>query len=256
VSVFGIAMVRDEADIIEATVSNMLSQVDAVIVADNGSSDGTREILADLDVEIVDDPKVGYYQSRKMTVLAARAASCGADWVIPFDADEFWYSPFGRISDVLADHPGAVATAPIFDHVATAEDGREENPVERIGWRRREPCPLHKVACRPLLPVTVSQGNHGAAYPTQHPLDGQLVIRHFPHRSVEQLARKVRNGAAAYAATDLPVDQGQHWREWGQLLEQGGEAAIGDLFREWYWSGDPANDPTLIFDPAPCPSLS
>jgi len=256
VTVVGISLVKDEGDIIEATVSNMLRQVDEVIVADNGSQDETREILDRLGVEVIEDPEVGYFQSRKMSALALRAAEQGADWVIPFDADEIWYSPFGRIADVLAAHQGAVAIAPIYDHVATGEDRPDGNAVERIGWRRREACPLHKVACRPLLPVTISQGNHGAIYPTQNPLDGQLVVRHYPNRSVEQLVRKVRNGAAAYAATDLPLDQGKHWREWGQLLEQGGEEAIGDLFREWYWSADPSADPHLIFDPAPCLSQS
>lgn len=253
---FGITMVRDEADVIEATVRQMASQVDHIIVSDNLSADGTREILdrlaGDLPLTVLDDPEPGYFQSEKVTHLARVAAGEGADWVVAFDADEWWMSPFGRIADLLAEHPGAVATAAVFDHVATAADPDEADPVKRIGWRRQEPCPLHKVACRPNLPVTITQGNHGAHYPTQEPLEEQIVIRHFPNRSVEQLVRKVRNGAAAYAATDLPFEQGQHWREWGRLLEQGGEEAIGELFREWYWSADPASDPSLIFDPAPC----
>lgn len=250
---FGVAMCKDEADIIGSTIAHMLTQVDAIIVRDNGSTDGTLDILHSFGaaVEVVDDPEVAYYQSRKMTELAASAAARGAEWVIPFDADEWWYSPFGRIADVLADHPDSVAAAPIYDHVATAADPDEPDPVKRIGWRRRDPCPLHKVACRPVLPVTIEQGNHGATYPDRSTLEGQLVVRHFPNRSVDQLIRKVRNGAVAYAATDLPDHQGAHWRQWGQLLEEGGEGALGELFREWYWSADPEGDPDLIFDPAP-----
>ena len=250
-------MVRDEADIIEATVRQMASQVDRVLVADNGSEDGTRDILEQLAIElpviVTDDPEPGYFQSRKMTGLAHEAAAGGAEWVVAFDADEFWYSPFGRIADVLAGHPGAVVAADIFDHVATARDDQAEaDPVKRIGWRRRASCPLHKIACRPTLPVTIAQGNHGAVYPSLQPLTEQVVIRHFPHRSVEQLVRKVRNGAAAYAATDLPFAEGQHWREWGQLLEQSGEEAIADLFATWYFSAEPEADGELILDPAPC----
>jgi hypothetical protein len=254
-------MVRDEADIIEPVVRHMLGQVDRVIVADNGSTDGTREILETLDVELLDDPEVGYYQSRKMTALAERARKRGATWVVPFDADEVWYSPFGRIADVLTEAvtpPHAVASAELYDHVATALDPADPNPVTRMQWRRRRPAPLPKVAaqCRPGL--VIRQGNHSAHYDIEPAMaPGLLVVRHFPYRSAEQVIRKIRNGAQAYAATgdDLPADAGAHWRSWGRF----GDDAIADLFRTWHWRAQPAaplrienerQDP-LIRDPAP-----
>lgn len=243
--VAAVAMVKDEADIIAATVTQMLTQVDLVIVADNASTDGTRDILNELPVLVVDDPEVGYHQSRKMTALAQRAASAGAEWVVPFDADEFWYSPFGRIADVLNWFDGAVATADIYDHRSTTTDPADTNPVRRMGWRGREPLPLHKVACRPVLPVTIAQGNHGAHYPTQQPLTGHLIVRHFPYRSPEQMIRKARNGAAAYAATDLPEDMGKHWRDYGRLTDD----QLVEVFDTWFSSSDPASDRALIFDP-------
>ena len=251
-TVIGISMCMDESDIVEHTVRHMAEQVDALIIADNGSTDGTRDLLDDLARElpltVLDDPEVGYYQSRKMTALAAKAADAGADWVVPFDQDEWWYSPFGRIADVLAELPHAsIAGAQLFDHVATGQDPDDPNPITRIQWRRREAADLPKVACRSRPPVTIHQGNHGADHGDR--VDGQLIVRHFPYRSVEQFVSKVRNGAAAYAATDLPEHEGAHWRDYGRILEEQGPDGLAEIFRQWFWTPEPTRD--LILDPAP-----
>jgi hypothetical protein len=245
--VTGIAMVKDEADVIAETVGWMLEQVDHVLVADNGSEDGTRGICQALGAEVISDPEPGYYQAQKMTALARRAAADGAEWVVPFDADEVWYSPHGRVAEVLAPLEAAVAPALVYDHVATADDP-DDSPVARMAYRRREPNPLHKVACRPALPVAIAQGNHGASYPRDE-AEGLLIVRHFPYRSVEQFVSKVRNGAAAYAATTLPEHEGKHWRDDGELLAGGGPAALAEVFRTWFWSAAPADDPALVYDP-------
>ena len=251
---FGISMVKDEADIAATTVANMLEQVDHVIVSDNGSTDGTREILAELDVELLDDPDPAYYQSVKMTALAQRAADAGADFVVPFDADEYWYTPHAPsiaafLSEVATQW--LTVTAELYDHVATGDDPALDDPIERIAWRRIQPAPLPKVACRTRSDLVIHQGNHGATYnggPTSLP---GLIVRHYPYRSAAQFVSKVRNGAAAYASTDLPITEGQHWRQYGQLLDAHGPEVVEDVFRTWFWVADPHADPSLILDPAP-----
>lgn len=249
--VVAISMVKDEADIIEHTVRRMADQVDRLLIADNGSTDGTRETLhalaEDLPLSVIDDPEVGYYQSRKMSHLAALAArDHGAAIVVPFDADEVWYSPHGRIADVLPEHPtAAVFTAELYDHVPSGHDIDHPDPTIRIGWRRVAPAPLGKVASRPRAAVTIHQGNHGASY-GEH-LAGQLIVRHFPIRSAEQMIRKARNGGAAYAATDLPEDAGKHWRDWSKLTDD----QLHEAFETFYFAAAPHADRSLIFDPAP-----
>lgn len=251
---FGISMVKDEADIVGITFAHMLTQVDHIIVLDNGSTDGTREILAELDVELIDDPDPAYYQSLKMTALAQRAAAGGADHVVPFDADEYWYTPHApTIADFLAStgKQWLTVSAELYDHIATGADPDETNPVRRIGWRRTSPGALPKVACRVRPDLVIHQGNHGATYDGGATNLPGLIVRHFPYRSAEQFVSKVRNGSAAYAATDLPPTEGQHWRQYGELLAAHGPDVVADVFRTWFWVSDPTIDPSLILDPAP-----
>lgn len=266
--VVGVTMVRDEADIIASTIRVMLTHVDQVLIADNGSTDGTREILDDLSVRypvvVTDDPEVGYWQAEKITRLAGHARELGAEWVIPCDADEAWLTRTGRsIKDVLLSLPDTVrvASADLWDHVATGQDPDEPDPLVRIGWRRSHPAALPKVAVRPLEGLRVAQGNHAATYEDQETpvtVTGLLTIRHFPYRSTEQTIRKIRNGAQAYAATDLPPEQGAHWRQWGQFTDE----QIADLFRKWHWRADPTSavcidgehQPPLVYDPVPAPA--
>lgn len=266
-----VAMVRDEADVIRSTVAHMLAEVDAVIVADNLSTDETRSILDELAAGddrllVIDDLDPAYRQSEKMTELARRARTeLAAEWVVPFDADEWWYSPFGRIADVLAEvaEQWLVVPAPLFDHVATGlDDPAELDPIRRLGWRRPNRNPLPKVAARFRSDLVIAQGNHDAIYRGRATyFDELLVVRHFPYRSPAQLVRKVRNGAAAYRAAgdSLSTELGAHWRQWGDLLDAEGEEAIAELFRTWYWRARPGkphtigdeHQPALLFDPAP-----
>lgn len=266
-TVFGIAMVRNEADIIGPIIEHMLTQVDKIIVADNMSTDGTLEILESLPVEVFTDSQAGYYQSQKMSMMAQVAFHRkGATWIVPFDSDEYWRTRTGAsIAYELQQLPESVliAEADIWDHVSTGADPYEPNPLKRIQWRRDRALPLPKVACRAKEGMVIQQGNHSVSYPDNPfppTVKNLLTIRHVPYRSVEQFKNKIIQGARAYKATDLPESMGAHWRQWGQILETQGEQAIADLYRKWYFRECPEEpvyiegefQPPLVFDPIDC----
>lgn len=258
-TVAGVTMVKDEADIIEGVIRHMAGEVDELVVADNGSTDGTFEILQQLKTELpltlVADPDPAYTQSAKMTRLAALAAERGATWIVPFDADELWVAS-DRVSTILGDLAGNHAAAGVavhallFNHFPSAVDPAGDDPFRTIVWRQREPAPLPKVAFRWEPGAVIHQGNHGVTLPSSavHKV-WALEVRHFPYRSAEQFVRKARNGAAAYRASDLPLTEGAHWRAYGDLLDRHGESALHDVFREHFWHLSPV-DAGLILDPA------
>lgn len=258
--VTGVALVKDEESIIGYTAEHMLHEVDNLIIANNLSTDRTAEILEDLAarhpgrVEIRVDDNPAHVQSEKTTRLALES---GADWVVPFDADEWWYSPFGTIKDVLSGlgEQWLAADAALYDHVPTAlDDPSEMDPTIRIGWRRIESLSIPKVACRVRDDMVIGEGNHNVSYrggTTSFP--DHLVVRHYPYRSVDQFVAKVKKGYKSLLLADLPSGVGAHWRAYGELMEAHGEGVLAEVFEEHFWSEDPENNDGLIFDPAPRP---
>ncbi len=225
VHVAAITMVKDEEDIIVPIVRQLFAQgVGHVWVLDNMSSDSTRALLEELagdhTLTIIDDPEPGYYQAQKMTGLARAAAEFGADWILPFDADEWWYGAGGTIAERLAGCDADVVKAYGFDHIPQrADNPLETDPTRRLRWRRATTQTFPKVCFRATPEVFIHQGNHNVDHPGQRIVSGLLEYRHFGWRSPEQMARKVRNGKAAYEASTVHEMHGAHWRRMGAMTD-------------------------------------
>jgi hypothetical protein len=93
-----VMIVRDEASILALSLGHLLSlPVDRILVLDNGSTDATPAILANvarLDRRLSWRAAPGPFAQDEMTsALAAEARAQGADWILPVDADEFLHIP-------------------------------------------------------------------------------------------------------------------------------------------------------------------
>lgn len=242
-----VTMVKDEEDIIVPVILQLFAQgVDHVWVADNMSSDKTRPLLEDLAVRhpltIVDDDEPGYYQAQKMTDLAHRAIDDGADWVVPFDADEWFYGEDRPLADILDDIDADVVYATGWDHVPRLGDPDDDNPIRRMGWRRPYGQTYPKVMFRATPWFFLHQGNHDIEHPGRK-AHGPVRYRHFGYRSLPQMIRKVRQGAAAYAASNVHPAHGTHWKDLAALSDD--ELAV--RWENLRIEGE------AVYDPAPMP---
>lgn len=267
--VWAIAMVKDEADIILETLTHVASEgVDGIAVIDNGSSDGTLELLHEArnsllcPIWIYEDPEVGYFQSVRMTWLSKVVAKEGADWVIPFDADELWYCNDMQVAPYLRSLPKKTASvgARLWNHYGTDLDAPGK-PFTSIVYKNPEAGTLPKMAFRPKGNFTVTAGNHGVLrkkrgeeenilFQSDASEDLMINIRHFPYRSFEQFLRKVINGGRAFEATDFPEDMGAHWRQYYTFWKNGGDEAIFEIYKQWFYFADPVGS-GMVEDPAP-----
>jgi len=217
--VWAVSVVRDEADVIAYTVEHLLAEgVDRLVVADNGSTDETpgilRKLAVDLPVTVLDDALQAHHQGVKMTRLARYAARAGAAWVVPFDADELWYSLDGRpLAETLRAADCAIAVASMWNHLPDfdQDDAAEPNPYLRMHRRTADPLGFAKVAFRAHPWARLVHGNHNVR--RQGARERLLGIRQVPYRTVEQIERKYRQGAAALEATGIGAEMGTHWRE-------------------------------------------
>ena len=249
--VFGVAVVHNEADIIRLTVLHHLAAgLDRLLIVDNGSTDGTDRILRQLarDGRVDWSRDEGAWRAGEMlTTLARRAAAEGADWVIPFDADEFWYAPQRSIRQVLETSTAAALRIHAVDYIQRREQlrsspdalqhmtgglpdrlarfGRDWEVVETEQASYVEAKRSPKWISRASATITLSCGNHiVTGISGRYDETDEIVCLHAPLRSRERLETKARR----VPSTDTPPSKGSwHFGRWRAL------EAAAELDREW-----------------------
>lgn len=240
--IWGVAMVRDEIDVIGCTIDHLVDQgVDRVLVVDNGSVDGTRELLrsrASDRLLVGDDPVVPYFQAEKMTWLAHRAWRAGADWIVPFDADEWWFAERGSLAEHLRTTEHSVLYADLHHMVPVHADPWDLTGAEFV--LDSTPGFPGKVAFRAHPLARLERGNHAV---TRVGSTGRsLRIAHAIYRGPTQVMRKVRQGTAAAALTGDDISGlTPHWAS----------ASVHDdaeIQRMWSTISNGRSEPRLGFD--------
>lgn len=245
--VFGVMVVRNEADILAINVAHHLALgIDHFLIADNGSSDGTDRVLEELAAggrlrwTKADGP---FRQSEITTALAREAFLRGADWVVPIDADEFWHAPAGDFRSVLECSSAGALEAEVVNFIQRREqvEARPEallemtrrtatpvGPIERIAElvEAREAAFVEilyppKHVARASLAIEIGQGNHSVsrvAGPTEKTVS--ILCLHAPLRALSVLRAKVD---AERPAEELEqcLRLAWHIRRWRRLAEEG-----------------------------------
>jgi len=264
-----ITCVKNEIDIIEAFVRHTLALADHLVVLDNGSQDGTCDVLRAMEKEglpldIVEDPSVGKYQSQRMTRLMHECATgpCRADWVLPLDGDEFLAIPQG--SSLIPDESDGdwPISIPWRTYVPGDDDDFSElNPVLRIRRRRvADQWELAKVMVPQSLAASpnanLAQGNHAILVdgercePCPH---GSGHLAHFPIRSPGQYAAKIAVNSLQYQAmAHRSWQESHHYKEPFELLKRDLLAFTAGLSKTALHYSMPREariEPRTVFDP-------
>jgi hypothetical protein len=244
-------LARDEADVIDAQVAFHLNAgVDFVIATDNGSRDGTTEILDSYErdgvLHLIREPTEGLRQSEWVSRMARLAATeFAADWVINTDADEFWWPRGSSLKDVLAAVPDRYGVVHAFwrSFVPRPDDG--ELFAERMTVRLSQHAPINdptsfyrpvtKVAHRADPEVVVGRGNHGLVGSRLVPLETwhPIEVLHFPLRSRAQWARKIELQGDAFTKHIERAGTGYHLTAYdalrgGRIEQQHGALVVDD----------------------------
>lgn len=264
--VYGVlTRVKNECDAIEAFVRHHAALVDRVIVVDNASQDGTREILDALAEEglpltVLADEAIEDRQGELVTYLArAGIRAFELDRLFLLDADEFLHvGSRGALEGALGNfHGDAHVRMPRVTYVPEEDASAEAFPVAIRRRRRHEPEQNYKLALAGSFaqsPSTaVSTGSHAlhdAGSPIETAIAHAIRIAHYPVRSGAQMETKAALAWTSHVATGNDGGgRAEYWRTLAESYEDGDPAPLRDVAFGYPERIVPVVEAELIADP-------
>ena len=230
-----VILCKDEADIIRKNIMfHHAMGVDGFIVTDNSSTDGTRKILQELKDrgiiwEIIDEPNMNYAQSEwtnRMIKIAKHKYH--ADWIIPCDADEFWYAQSLNLkTDIWKNRKSNVLECIMRDYIPLQDRpdfingtyfiGRflnkfemEKYDIKSGEYAGRTPKVMFNIHGYRMI----SKGNHSVRMRHKRAATIENIrLYHFNIRSFAHFEHKVVKGGETLR-NNPDKNVGIHWRNW------------------------------------------
>lgn len=251
--IFGISLVKNEADIIRHSLRAALEWCDYIFVYDNGSDDGTWQKvrrLACREPRIVPYKRaaVPFHDSLRAEVRAAFSclASPG-DWWCNLDADEFYID---NPRDFLARVPRRfdIVWSASFQYYFTEKDAARykcdpaafaRTPVqERLRYYVNNWSEPRFLRHRPRSSRTI----------TLRSFPGRIRLKHFQYRSPEQIEKRLATRGPAIAA-GIFLHEGRP--DWSPRRHT--SVVSKEIHTPRSWRERIADSRNLIFDPGDGP---
>lgn len=233
-----IGVIKNAADVIEATVRGNSWLIDQFVFLDNMSTDRTVEILNSLqeegfNIEIINDTEIQHAQAKKMDNLCAYVyEKYPSDFIILLDDDEIFIPANETITMDAAKASLASLSRDSLYYVTwrvyfpTDYDNKNErNVAKRQTFCFSDAISTHS---KVMIPSALTQeegfhvfdGNHAAIFSKEHENFHfpDLRLAHFPIRSEEQIKSKALIGYTnLLTIPDRYEVNGFHW---GVIYEQ------------------------------------
>lgn len=238
----GLSVVKNEADIIETMVRHNLQYLDHMVMIDNGSIDGTIDILNALAaetgrVEVRIDGRAGHMQRRIINdFLRTHALDYEPVQVVLLDGDELICADIEMFRDTLLTCSSPVSIG-WTTFVPTAQDDLSIfNPALRIEHRRVREQPLFRKTTVPAPFIgnsLVTSGSHAlkrSGVAIEAASFDEIKIAHYPVRSKNQILTKVLLGHWSIRRRTDSEREGWQWHHIAARYLENGQLDDEDFF--------------------------